>query len=261
MALDSAIVRSVDAGESPPTFRLFTWDHPSITIGYAQRVSEVIDLALCERDGVTVARRPTGGRAVFHDRELAFSVVGFIDDALFGTSLADTFRFMGTVVGRACGSIGLDVSLGGGNVEPSQRFGLGKAPCFLSSSRHEVAWRGKKIAGIAQRRYSSVFLQQGSILTGGGYERILRYLPGTEDHQELESALRSRAADLGSALGGEVKIASLAHGLYLSFAEASGTGLVRGTVTEHELREAERVMPEHAVPGKREAVHEKWHRF
>ena len=261
MALDRAIAKSVDAGESPSTFRLFRWERPSITIGYGQHAAEVIDLDLCERDGVPVSRRPTGGRAVFHDRELAFSVVGFIDDARFRNSLADTFRFMGFVLNRACGSLGLDVSGGNDKPDSTPRLGIGKAPCFLSSSRHEVRWHGKKIAGIAQRRYTRVFLQQGSILTGKGHERILRYIPRCENKSILESALVNRAVDLGTALGGEVDIELLARELFASFAQAMGTEIVSGTVTTQELREAERIISEHAVPGKREVGHEAQHRF
>ncbi len=178
MALDEAIVRAVDAGDAPPTFRLFQWDRPSITIGFAQREAEVIDLDLCERDGVPVARRPTGGRAVFHEKELAFSVVGHLEDSRFGNSLADTFGFIGTVLNRACGSFGLDISDGAGIPDTAPRFGIGEKHVFSLqfTARGELAGE-KKIAGIAQRRYARVFLQQGSILTGGGHERILRYIP------------------------------------------------------------------------------------
>ncbi len=259
MALDEAIVRAVDAGDAPPTFRLFQWDRPSITIGFAQREAEVIDLDLCERDGVPVARRPTGGRAVFHEKELAFSVVGHLEDSRFGNSLADTFGFIGTVLNRACGSFGLDISDGAGKPDTAPRFGIGKAPCFLSSSRHEVSWRGKKIAGIAQRRYARVFLQQGSILTGGGHERILRYIPRCENKEALESALVDRAIDLGTALGGEIDIERLAYELFESFALEAGTQNVRGTATARELREAERKMVDHSAPVKREAGHATQH--
>lgn len=256
MALDAAIVSAVEAGDSPPTFRIFQWDRPSITIGFAQNEAEVIDLDLCGRDGIPVARRPTGGRAVLHDNEVAFSVIGFRGDALFGNSIADAFEFMGTVITRACGSFGLELSGDAADTTPAPRFGIGKAPCFLTSSRHEVTWRGKKIAGIAQRRYTRVFLQQGSILTGGGHERILRYVPRCGDYEALEKALRNRAVDLATALGRDVDTGALVRGLIMSFAWAAGTEPVPGTVTDKELRVAKCGMDVYSVPVKREVSHE-----
>ncbi|NQS91190.1 MAG: DegV family protein, partial [Chloroflexi bacterium] len=43
-------------------------------------------------DGVDITRRLTGGRAVFHKNELAYSVVGSIDDPHFGGNITDTYK-------------------------------------------------------------------------------------------------------------------------------------------------------------------------
>ena len=38
MAADEAVVRSVEKGDSSPTFRVYGWKPPAVSFGYAQRV-------------------------------------------------------------------------------------------------------------------------------------------------------------------------------------------------------------------------------
>ncbi len=70
MALDEAIFCAVRKGESPPTIRFYEWLPEAVTVGYSQRTDEVIDCEKCFKDGVDVAKRPTGGRVVYHKNEI-----------------------------------------------------------------------------------------------------------------------------------------------------------------------------------------------
>ena len=92
MALDEAILHAVSMGVSPPTFRLFEWEPSAVTLGFSQKGGAGIDCERCEADGITVTRRLTGGRAVFHAGETAYSVIGPLDDPAFGGSIMDTYR-------------------------------------------------------------------------------------------------------------------------------------------------------------------------
>src|SRR4030065_446734 len=75
MAVDEAILVAAGSGAVPPTLRLYAWDPPCLSLGYAQPYADVDVPRLFER-GWQVVRRPTGGRAILHTDELTYSVCG-----------------------------------------------------------------------------------------------------------------------------------------------------------------------------------------
>ena len=41
MAVDRAILAACEAGQVPPTLRLYSWKRPTMTVGYAQKLREI----------------------------------------------------------------------------------------------------------------------------------------------------------------------------------------------------------------------------
>ena len=245
MALDDAILQAVERGESPPTFRLFEWEPPAITIGHSQKLEEVLEYERCVRDGVEVTRRLTGGRAVYHERELAYSVIGALPDARFGTTVTDAYREICRIILDAFASLGFAASWSRGmRVAVRMEEGIGPAPCFLSASRYEITMEGKKVAGSAQRRIGSVFLQQGSILTGPGHERIVRYLRGVYAGQIGVRMIREKSVDMETAMGNPVNIPRLKEAIFDSFATGFGGMVERGAPAGEEMEHSHRLMRE-----------------
>jgi lipoate-protein ligase A len=74
MALDEAVWDGVLAGQSPSTLRLYAWASPTVSLGRFQDLAG-IDEAERQRRGYGLVRRPTGGRAVLHDREVTYSLI------------------------------------------------------------------------------------------------------------------------------------------------------------------------------------------
>src|SRR5438045_5104214 len=73
MAVDEVLLDGVAAGTTPPTIRFYGWTPPCLSLGYFQPF-DVVDVDGCRALGVEVVRRPIGGRAILHDRELPYSV-------------------------------------------------------------------------------------------------------------------------------------------------------------------------------------------
>src|SRR5579864_5452205 len=73
MAVDEELLAGVAAGTAPPTLRFYRWMPACLSLGYFQP-EELVDVEACRRFGVDVVRRPTGGRAILHDRELTYSM-------------------------------------------------------------------------------------------------------------------------------------------------------------------------------------------
>ena len=81
MALDQWLLEQAD--QSGAAFlRLYRWDPPCLSLGRNEPAARRYDRAAIERLGLDVVRRPTGGRAVWHEGEVTYAVAAPI--AAFG---------------------------------------------------------------------------------------------------------------------------------------------------------------------------------
>jgi lipoate-protein ligase A len=223
MALDEAVAAAVRRGAAPPTVRFYGWTSPSVSIGCFQRARDV-DLAFCERESIAVVRRPTGGRAVFHGRELTYSVSA-PRGALMPSSLLGTYRALSAAFLAAFKLLGLEPSAHTGRRPSAERSPL----CFASPSYGEVTLRGKKVVGSAQRRWPDGFLQQGS-------------LPREVDRARTARVFRLSGEEAPPAglceVVPDVTPEALKDALRLGFEEVLGQALLPAPPTEEELKRA-----------------------
>ncbi len=157
MALDHALMgRARRTGEA--VLRLYGWSSPVLSLGRNQRARDTYDQSALGRRGVTVVRRPTGGRALLHHRELTYSVTAPVTDA---SGLTAMYRRINHLLVDALGSMGVPASL----AEPAARAHAPTAlPCFAEPAAGEIVAGGRKLAGSAQWRDAGALLQHGSIL-------------------------------------------------------------------------------------------------
>jgi len=118
-----------------------------------------VNLELCEQEGIDVTRRITGGRAVFHDGDLTYSLVTSVNDQLLGGSIFNTYRVISDIFAAALNSIGVQA-----NVVKAASNKKRVSLCFGSTSRYELTVCGKKIFGSAQKRECDYIFGQGSLL-------------------------------------------------------------------------------------------------
>src|SRR5579872_4776074 len=74
MAIDAELLESLESRREP-LLHLYEWKDRSATYGYFVKPEEYLDLAAVKRRGLNLARRPTGGGIIFHEWDLAFSVL------------------------------------------------------------------------------------------------------------------------------------------------------------------------------------------
>lgn len=174
MGMDEAIAESVQAGVSPPTFRVYGWAPPAISFGYAQRIDREVDLESCRRLGIDLVRRPTGGRAVLHWQELTYSVVCRWDDPTVGGSLGSAYRAIGEGLAEGLRRLGVEAAVERKGHVPVRPRGSGMTPpCFSSAARSEIMVSGRKLVGSAQRQMGDILLQHGSVLIGAAHLQIV----------------------------------------------------------------------------------------
>jgi lipoyl(octanoyl) transferase len=160
MALDEAISIQVRKGSSSPTLRLYGWDIPSLSLGHFQKLSD-INIAYCKSNGIPIVRRPTGGRAILHDKELTYSFSVRTDNKFFSKGLFDSYKKISEAFILAFKKTGIQA-------KPQEKREKGrvlaKSPiCFKTSSFGEITIQNKKIVGSAQKRWIDGLLQQGCI--------------------------------------------------------------------------------------------------
>lgn len=164
MALDQALLEEADASGAA-FLRLYRWNPPCLSFGRNEPALARYDRDKIAARGLAVVRRPTGGRAVWHEHEVTYAVAAPV--AAFG-SLTESYCDIHARLARALGALGLDARLAPAG--PSQPLGAGA--CFAASVGGEVLVRGRKVVGSAQVRRGTAFLQHGSILLDGSQEVV-----------------------------------------------------------------------------------------
>jgi len=174
--------------------RLYSWERPTLSLGYHQRISDEL-LEQCRHSAIPVVRRPTGGRAVLHDRELTYALALPTAHALLKDGRENLLRLIGEVFVAAAAKLELKAELvrsasqRPGDIQPLRR---GSPLCFDSAARWEVRLQGCKWIGSAQRLLPGAFLQHGSIR--------LTDREKNEEFQPGENSLRIDPARLRFAL-------------------------------------------------------------
>src|SRR6185437_16248027 len=116
------------------------------------------DLDEIARRGIGVVRRPTGGRAILHHREITYSVTAPVSDA---GDLRESYERITRLLIRALRCLGVDAAAATATKRASAP---GLAPCFDEPAAGELTVTGRKLAGSAQWRSEDALLQHGSIL-------------------------------------------------------------------------------------------------
>jgi lipoate-protein ligase A len=158
MAADEYLFQSL--GEDPVTsLRFYQWEEPTVSIGYSQKLNQLVDLDKCRSMGIALVRRITGGKLVLHHQEVTYSVCSS-DSGLFTSKLMDSYRLISEALMRGLEKMGIPCSLA---ASTSTSYARGLLPCFSHPAQNEIEVNGKKIIGSAQKRTGSQFIQHGSI--------------------------------------------------------------------------------------------------
>jgi len=141
MGLDESILHHVSEGESPATLRLYGWKPAAVSIGYFQSLAEEVDVEACHRKGVDVVRRITGGGAVYHDKEITYSLIAAEDE--LPKDVLESYQLICSGLIKGLEMLGVTASF---------------APL------NDIITGDKKISGNAQTRRMNCVLQHGTIL-------------------------------------------------------------------------------------------------
>lgn len=210
----------------PPSLRLYRWHPWAISLGHHQSLAD-LDLVRCAADGIDIVRRPTGGRAILHAEELTYCVAMYTGRR----SVLTVYNDISRALVQGLRLFGVDVALQKSQPNfPEAYRHASSIPCFTSSARYEIEWRGRKLVGSAQRRFGDgecdVVLQHGSILCGPAHKRLTGFL--CIDDPKLLTRVReemeAKTIDLREITGAEVDMDRLAACIKEGFQQEWGIG-------------------------------------
>lgn len=167
MAIDGALLEEANRSGTP-FLRLYRWNPPTLSFGRNEPV-DLYDGAAIQELGLAVVRRPTGGKAVWHEHELTYAVAAPV--AMFG-SLRAAYHTIHGRLAAALRSLGVDATLAAVPAGPQVRPPAHPTPCFAATAGGEILVRGRKLVGSAQVRRRRAFLQHGSILLDGSQDIV-----------------------------------------------------------------------------------------
>lgn len=249
MAADVALLEAVRDGRSGPVLRFFRWSPACVTLGKFQPAEGNVRLENCARLGIDVAKRPTGGRAILHDREVTFSfILAEHDLPGVGAGIMDSYRALGGALVDGLQRLGLPAELVDRHAEarggdlPSV-MAAGNPACFAAKARCDLMVGGSKIIGSAQLRKNGIILQQNSLPLAIDFPRwddvFLR--------ANWKAVADGGAVDLWTAAGREIAYDEVVAALRAGVESALHTHLRPDTLTDEEAARARALVPEYAV--------------
>jgi len=164
MELDTALLSDLK-DEREAILHLYDWEQDAATYGHFIDPSSFINMEGVRKHQLDLAKRPTGGGIVFHNCDLAFSVLIPSTSEWFSSNPLDNYAFVNSRVVWAIGEMISTPAILLPEEQPPldehcRRF------CMAKPTKYDVMINGKKIGGAAQRKTRHGFLHQGSIALG-----------------------------------------------------------------------------------------------
>jgi len=185
MALDEIAAETAAAG-GPATVRVYRWDPGTVSLGYSQPRG-ILNVDFCERAGIDVTRRQTGGGTIYHDDwgDISYSIAAPADE--LPGDLMESYHLLCEPLFSALEQLGIDARF-----VDEERAAVFEPACYLRELHpaHDVVGLDeRKLSGNAQYRQREAIVQHGSITFERATETHLRIFA---DRDVSEAAFRER---------------------------------------------------------------------
>lgn len=198
VAMTAVLAEMHRAGRIPDTLRIHRYP-ASVLIGRHQLLDQAVHLDACRTDGVEIARRVTGGGAVYMaPGALAWDLV--IARKTLGAELGQAAAMVGKGIARALGQFGLPA-----------RY----------RAENEVEIAGRKVCGMSGYFDGGTLVYQGTILVDTDLAEMARYLRPPKEAPS-PGALVERLATIAAHSGRAPAMHAIATALASGISHACG---------------------------------------
>ena len=223
IALDSVLLELAARGEIPNTLRFLQFSPPAVLVGYHQTIEHEVRKDYCERRGIDVNRRITGGGAIYFDTtQLGWEIIG--SRRGFGYRLDSVTEKVARGVVLGLSRLGIEAGF---------------------RPRNDIEVAGKKISGTGGIFEGDAFLFQGTLLVDFDVQEMVRSLriPVEKlDAHEIDS-ISERVTWLSRELGRLPDLEIIKEALLEGFKEALGIEFEKGGLLECEINSLNKKLP------------------
>ncbi|QLK27317.1 lipoate--protein ligase family protein [Natrinema zhouii] len=198
MALEEIAARTA-LEDDVRTVRTYSWEPSTLSLGYRQD-ADTVDWKFCEREGIDVTRRQTGGGGIYHDRyaDISYTIVAPADEV--PGNLMECYELFCEPVLEAFDRMGVDAAFAS-----AEQDSIYQPSCYLRdiNPAHDIVApadagaQAEKISGNAQYRQRDVVIQHGSI----SYDLEPRKHVGVFDTELEESTFTDRVTSIRDEVG------------------------------------------------------------
>lgn len=215
MAIDEVISDSVKNG-GLPTIRFYGWNPPAVSIGYFQCIQDEVDLIKCQLNELDVVRRRTGGGAVYHDKEITYSII--CKEELFSKDIIQSYKEICNYVIQSLDLLGIKSSF---------------------KPINDIIVNGKKISGNAQTRREGVITQHGTILYQVDVNKMFSVLKVVDEKIRDKQIQNVKERVTSVRLQKDISFEDFYHALIQGFCAGKNISFV--PLTEEELLESSKL--------------------
>ncbi len=240
MAIDEAILCQREENSVPNTLRFYRWNPSAVSIGKFQKIENEVLLENCQKLGIDVVRRISGGGTVYHDAqgEITYSVIAKTED--LGTrDITEVYSKIYAAMTEALRLLGITADYSPGDARNCPNLTV----------------NGRKISGSAQANKAGFVLQHGTLLLDVDLSRMFELLrvPWANSCMQVVNVAKNKITsvknEIGHAISPETAANAIAHGfaVALHIQTVENVQTTEGKLTQEELRIAERLCREKYV--------------
>jgi lipoate-protein ligase A len=145
-----------------PTLHFYRFKDPSLTYGLLMKPKEHLNLEALSAQGITLAKRPTGGGALFHLWDLAFSVIIPLKAIPHITHTLDRYGLINELTEEALRPF-CPQEFKKEFLDKTPEGFVGERFCMAKPTQYDLMVEGKKWVGAAQRVTRNTLLHQATI--------------------------------------------------------------------------------------------------
>ena len=243
MAIDEALfqnckkkfnLRKKEELPIPIFLRVYGWSKPTITVGRFQSIQTDFDLEKSSNEGLDVCRRMSGGRAVLHDCELTYSIIGI--SQFLGKKISETYEKISYALKITLDKLGVESDF----ALPEKKSYASNPSCFGTYSVREILCQGYKISGSAQFREEEVVMQHGNILFKSSEKRLSDLF----HFKKNENLTRTNGLGIYEILGIELEFDSVAEELKKAFEKVFDIHFEEFCMPDDDIENAQKLVQE-----------------
>ncbi|KAF2956425.1 biotin/lipoate A/B protein ligase family protein [Marinitoga sp. 38H-ov] len=229
MACDLSIAKHVGKNLQPTTIRLYEWTLPTLSLGRFQKLED-IDITYLKNNNIDIVRRPTGGRAVLHHKELTYLFSSNTNHPLLPNNVIGSYKIIAEALIKSLKKLNINC-----DVEKNKNKHLNTPACYDAPSIYEITIDKKKFIGSAQYRNDQYILQHGSIPIEFPLENYVNSFKMKNDKKEkLYNHLKNKVIDIKSILKRNISIDEMADAFISGFSEVFNEEVFIGELSESE---------------------------